>query len=553
MSEKTLFIIRGVPGAGKSTLANKITKNVVEADQFMYVDGEYKWSANKLNYAHLCCRNKVKEYMAEGKNRIAVANTFIKRKDMKPYIAMAEEYGYKTKIITCIGNYQNVHNVPQETVDKMRKKFQETLQLNENWSEIEEFTDIYFTTQPSDILNEYKNNPSKNIWLPLIKPSEYKQALTEFMKYGEIVRYPEDKIKNWLDIIFKNTSILNSFTELAGHSSQFPNEEINEVYPETKNMKDYSEYSEFLQNIGFYDWAKLPDGSDAISDYGITPIMEIINEYDESMSVSQILVLINRCLDVWHHRGDLASAFIEGGSSSLTQISNECIKNNGNQLNESNEENLEEMAYPMNFNLEQFSQLPSFAARVRYCNERLQKLGAGTARIAYKVDDEKVLKIAKNNKGIAQNTAECDWSRNEYECFAKIFEADTDNYTWVEMEIARRAKPTDFKKILGISFKELVDIIYAIYNQYAYSGRKIGYIWFNTSIENAEKLLEEWVYSGKSEYLHDLYNYMLNYQPLMVQDWSRLANWGVVTRNGQEIPVIIDVGVNADVELLYRR
>ena len=43
MSEKILFIIRGVPGSGKSTLANKLTSNVVEADQFMYVNGEYKF------------------------------------------------------------------------------------------------------------------------------------------------------------------------------------------------------------------------------------------------------------------------------------------------------------------------------------------------------------------------------------------------------------------------------------------------------------------------------------------------------------------------------
>ena len=139
MSEKILFIIRGVPGSGKSTLANKLTSNVVEADQFMYVNGEYKWSPNKLNYAHSACRHKVEDYMIEGRDKIAVANTFIKRKDVKPYLDLAEEYGYKVEQRICRGNYQNIHNVPQETVEKMRSKFQESLQLNEGIEEVKKY------------------------------------------------------------------------------------------------------------------------------------------------------------------------------------------------------------------------------------------------------------------------------------------------------------------------------------------------------------------------------------------------------------------------------
>lgn len=122
---KILYIIRGVPGSGKSTLAHKLTDNVVEADQFMYVNGEYKWVATKLHYAHSMCKRTVEDYMIEGRDVIAVANTFIKRKDVQPYIDLAEEYGYKVIQKVCTGNYQNVHNVPQETVDKMRKKFEE--------------------------------------------------------------------------------------------------------------------------------------------------------------------------------------------------------------------------------------------------------------------------------------------------------------------------------------------------------------------------------------------------------------------------------------------
>lgn len=123
--DKILYIIRGVPGSGKSTLAHKLTDNVVEADQYFYDDeGNYNWSADKLNQAHKWCFNTVKKYMEEGRDKIAVANTFVKNKDYKRYVELAKEFGYKVDIRTCTGNYQNIHNVPDETVEKMRSKFQ---------------------------------------------------------------------------------------------------------------------------------------------------------------------------------------------------------------------------------------------------------------------------------------------------------------------------------------------------------------------------------------------------------------------------------------------
>ena len=122
-----LYIIRGVSGSGKSTLAHKLTDNVVEADQYFYgAKGNYIWSADKLNQAHNWCFYTVKKYMEEGRDKIAVANTFVKNRDYKRYVELAKEFGYKVDIRTCTGNYQNIHNVPDETVEKMRSKFQET-------------------------------------------------------------------------------------------------------------------------------------------------------------------------------------------------------------------------------------------------------------------------------------------------------------------------------------------------------------------------------------------------------------------------------------------
>lgn len=209
-------------------------------------------------------------------------------------------------------------------------------QINESWTDDFDLYDIYENCQPYNILEKFEYNKNENIWFPLIKPTEYKQALTEFMKMGEIVRFPENKIKKWIEIIFKNTMILDSMTALAGHTQWFPFEDCRTAYPELEDVSDdFHIFSKFLEDKGFYDWCKLPDGSDAWSDYGISPLLKIFDEYQPNMSASQMLVLVNRCLDVWHQRGDLASAFIEGGSQSLTQISNECLNIKGNIINES--------------------------------------------------------------------------------------------------------------------------------------------------------------------------------------------------------------------------
>lgn len=135
MEDKILYIIRGVPGSGKSTLAKTLTKNVVEADQFLYDEnGEYVWTPERVAEAHRKCQGTVRKYMEEGRPKIAVANTFIKLRDMKPYIKMAEENGYKivvksrpiNKYIDYLDNktHESIHNMSDEKMEDMKNRFQ---------------------------------------------------------------------------------------------------------------------------------------------------------------------------------------------------------------------------------------------------------------------------------------------------------------------------------------------------------------------------------------------------------------------------------------------
>lgn len=415
----------------------------------------------------------------------------------------------------------------------------------------DEIDDISFEYKPYNVLCMIRDD--ENLWTPLIEPSVYKQALTEFIKYGQFMHFPAEKyIDDWWRIIIKNTRIIESITELAGHTQWFPTEDVEdffgeeaEEYIKNKGLEDessYKQYSSLLDDKGYYDKMVLPDGSNAWSDYGLRPLYKIINEYDEWMTPEEVLVLINRALDVIHQRGDLASAFIKGGSNTLSKITNEgLILSTNDIINESEE--LDEMAYPTNFDLKFFTQLRTFKDRVAYCRERLPLLGNGSSRIAFGVDDEKVLKIAKNTKGLAQNEHECDWGRNGYGCFAEIFEADTDNYKWLEMEIAHKVKKSDVPRLMGVTFEELYCIIELIYNQYSSNRKQIG-ISDSELKSKCQKYLEEMVYTEENQELYNLYLYMTDYQPEVIGDWRRLANWGIVVRNGKEHMVIIDDGLN---------
>ena len=211
---------------------------------------------------------------------------------------------------------------------------------------------------------------------------------------------------------------------------------------------------------------------------------------------------------------------------------------------------IKEAHYPENFSMEEFSNIPSFKGRLQYCDERLKKLGAGSSRIAYKIDDERVLKIAKNSKGIAQNQKEADFGRNTYGVTAKVYDVDYDNYTWIEMELAYPIKKPEVKSLIGVTFEDLISLICYMHDEYAGPGEKV-FERYKQNSASTKEIMEELVYTEKNEFLYHLYTFLLDYQPNYIYDYCRIKNWGKVLRNGQWEMVIIDDGFDENVAKLY--
>ena len=120
-----LIVLRGEPGAGKSTYAMNHFPDFecFEADMWFSRNGEYKFDPSQLYQAHMWCQNKVKTALVSGEN-VVVANTNVKLRDMRFYIDTAKALAIPFRVIRLTTQFQNVHGVPAEKVRQMREGMQ---------------------------------------------------------------------------------------------------------------------------------------------------------------------------------------------------------------------------------------------------------------------------------------------------------------------------------------------------------------------------------------------------------------------------------------------
>lgn len=198
-------------------------------------------------------------------------------------------------------------------------------------------------------------------------------------------------------------------------------------------------------------------------------------------------------------------------------------------------ESLMDEDYPTTWNVEEFAKLRSFAERKRYCDTHLQPISSGSGRIAYKIDEEKVLKLAKNPKGVAQNEVEIEHSQDRYFSFllARTFHFDN-NGLWVEMELAKKCNAGFFKKMVGGTINEFLRymINFSVENE---GGRPFFHV--------DEKVSEIF---GENKFVQDLKEYTHAYD-VQAGDFGKLSSFGIVKRDGQDTLVVIDYGLTKDV------
>lgn len=126
------YIMRGIPGSGKSTWVGNIVRFyedrhksvlVCSADHYHIVNGEYRFDPKNVTKAHNSC---LKTFLYEGrlKDVVIVDNTNISAWEISPYYRLAEMFEYKVTIVQVVCPFEvaikrQTHRVPDEKIFAM--------------------------------------------------------------------------------------------------------------------------------------------------------------------------------------------------------------------------------------------------------------------------------------------------------------------------------------------------------------------------------------------------------------------------------------------------
>lgn len=118
----TLYIIRGLPGSGKSTYGRKRFPNLnqFEADEFFGPD--YNWNPEFLYEAHKWCFLSALKDLYNGLD-VVVANTFTTKKELDTYLDIDKRLDINIEVIEVYTQFESVHDVPDEVMVKMKNRW----------------------------------------------------------------------------------------------------------------------------------------------------------------------------------------------------------------------------------------------------------------------------------------------------------------------------------------------------------------------------------------------------------------------------------------------
>ena len=218
-----------------------------------------------------------------------------------------------------------------------------------------------------------------------------------------------------------------------------------------------------------------------------------------------------------------------------------------------------------------------------YCFEHIGSVCEnGSSRTVFVLDDNRVLKIAKDEKGLAQNEVEVRTYETTKSPLLAIIEQYGKDYSWIVAERAYRCVETDFEKIIGIPWGDYWEqkTVKRHRRRHPIKGdmgdKEVGFDeYFKDSkhefgdmydgainVRNALIYIDYTCNEDKDSSISYSTEKAIKSSPWLtamqefvrkthVSDIAAIDNYGIVHRNGQDMIVIIDSGFNMEIYLKY--
>jgi predicted kinase len=123
-TKKEIILMRGVSGSGKSTLAKQLVSNgvILSTDDYFMNNGMYDFDPTKLGVYHKNNQDRAEKSMIEEISPIIVDNTFSKEWEMKPYVQLADKYGYEV----------NIKELPTPDINELMRRQESRKSINKS-------------------------------------------------------------------------------------------------------------------------------------------------------------------------------------------------------------------------------------------------------------------------------------------------------------------------------------------------------------------------------------------------------------------------------------
>lgn len=176
--------------------------------------------------------------------------------------------------------------------------------------------------------------------------------------------------------------------------------------------------------------------------------------------------------------------------------------------------------------LKNIEKLETYAARVKYAEKNLDHLSSGSSRVVYKLKDGSILKLAKNDRGLAQNKVEGNPKMKSP--FLNKLIKKAKNHAWINMTFLDKITEKEFEKMTGVKFGDF--------------GKAINFGLKDVSDSPGKKKPKNFEEISKTKVYKALYNAGKEFK-LMPGDMARISSWG--TKDGH--PVLIDAGLTKEI------